>query len=170
VENQRLLAGRGTQAEAIRYFVANRPQQSPTITVKEVVDQMLAIKKKEADVGEIYLRDLRVRLDKFAGAFACPISKVSPQAIRDYLLSLQVSNRTRHNLRTTLVTLFNFARTEGYLPADRKGVPRSTKRSRMKLAAKIFTVEEMTSLLSEAEGDQVVALALQGFAGIRPRS
>jgi hypothetical protein len=59
VENQRLLAGRGTQAEAIRYFVDNRPQHSPAITVQEVVDQMLAIKEKEGEVGQFYLRDLR---------------------------------------------------------------------------------------------------------------
>jgi integrase len=166
-ENHRLLAGRGTLAEAIRYFVDNRPQHSPTITVKEVVDQLLKIKEKEGEVGQLYLRDLRVRLDKFAESFACPISTVSPQAIRDYLLSLNVSSRTRHNLRTTLVTLFNFAHTEGYLPADHKGVPRPTKRSRMKLAIKIFTPEEMAKLLDEAEGEQVVALSIQGFAGIR---
>jgi integrase len=166
-ENHRQLGGKGTVPEAIKYFLENRPQQSPDITVREVVDQLLALKQKEGDVGQIYLRDLRVRLHKFAKAFQCPISRVSPQEMREYLLAGDVSHRTRHNLRTTLTTLFNFARNEGYLPADHKGVPRPTKRSRMKLAIKVFTPEEMIKLLANAKSDHLVALAVMGFAGIR---
>ncbi len=166
-DHHRQLGGRGSVQEAVKYFIENRPQHSPDITVREVVDQLLALKQKEGEVGKIYLRDLRLRLNKFAEAFNCPISKVSSQDIRDYLLNRNVSNRTRHNLRTTLTTLFNFAKTEGYLPADHKGVPRPTKRSRMKLAIKIFTPEEMAKLLAHAEGDLVVTLCLQAFAGLR---
>jgi len=89
--------------------------------------------------------------------------------IRDYLLGMDVSNRTRHNQRTTLGTLFNFARNEGYLPADHKGIPRPTKRSRLKLAIKIFTPEEMIRLLRGVKPDQIVALAVAGFGGIRAK-
>jgi integrase len=166
-EANKQLSGKGTLSEAIKYFIENRPRQSPDITVRQVVDQMLSLKEREGEVGQIYLRDLRVRLYKFAEAFQCPISRVSAAEIRDYLLERNVSNRTRHNLRTTLVTLFNFSKAEGYLPADHKGVPRPTKRSRMKLAIKIFTPEEMTRLLASAQGDQLAALCLQGFAGLR---
>jgi integrase len=167
VENHRQLDGQGTLPEAIKYFLENRPQRSPDITVREVVDQLLALKEKEGEVGAIYKRDLRLRLNKFSESFQCPISKVSPTDIREYLLSRDISNRTRHNLRTTLTTLFNFAKAEGYLPADHKGVPRPTKRSRMRLAIKIFTPEEMVKLLANAEGDLVVTLCLQAFAGLR---
>ncbi len=166
-EQHQQLGGRGTAPEAIKYFLEIRPQRSPDITVREVVDQLLELKKKEGEVGKIYLRDLRLRLNKFAESFQCPISKVSTQDIRDYLLNRDVSNRTRHNLRTTMTTLFNFAKVEGYLPADHKGVPRPTKRSRMKLAIQIFTPEEMVKLLTHAEGDLVVTLCLQAFAGLR---
>jgi len=166
-DNHRQLAGQATLPEAIKYFVENRPQNSPDITVREVVDQLLALKEKEGEVGKIYLRDLRVRLHKFAKAFQCPISRVRPQEMREYLLAGDVSHRTRHNLRTTLTTLFNFALSEGYLPADHKGVPRPTKRSRMKLAIKVFTPEEMIKLLANAKSDHRVALAVMGFAGIR---
>jgi len=37
----------------------------------------------------------------------------------------------------------------------------------LKLAIKIFEPEEMARLLSYAKGDQIVALAVMGFAGIR---
>lgn len=163
----RLLNGITTIPEAIKYCIENRPQRSPDITVQTVVDRLLALKEKEGDVGQLYLRDLRLRLQKFAQAFQCPICKVSPQHIRDYLLNMNVSNRTRHNQRTTLTTLFNFAKGEGYLPTDHKGVPRPTKRSRLKLAIKIFTPDEMTKLLVGATPEQIVALSVMGFAGIR---
>jgi len=97
----------------------------------------------------------------------CPISRVSQQEIRDYQLNRDISDRTRHNLRTTLTTLFNFARNECYLPTDYKGVERPTKRLRLKLAIKVFTLEEMSKLLATAKDDQLVALAVMGFAGIR---
>ena len=166
-EQHQQLGGRGTVQEAIKYFLENRPQRSPDITVREVVDKLLALKKKEGEVGKIYLRDLRLRLNRFAESFQCPISKVSTQDIRDYLLNRDVSNRTRHNLRTTMTTLFNFAKAEGYLAVDHKGVPRPMKRSRMKLAIKIFSPEEMTKLLENAEGELIPTLCLQAFAGIR---
>jgi hypothetical protein len=54
--------------EAINYFLENRPQRSPDIIVREVVDQLLTFKEKEGEVGRIYLRDLRLRLNKFGEA------------------------------------------------------------------------------------------------------
>lgn len=167
VEGSRLLAGSAGLLEAIRYFVDHRPRKSPDITVRQVVDELLALKKKEASIGPLHMRDLRNRLGRFAAAFACPISRVQPAEIRDYVLSQPVSERTQHNLRTTIATLFNFAKAEGYLPADFKGVPRPSKRRRVKHAIAVFTVEEMARLLSAATGEQLVALAIGGFAGIR---
>jgi hypothetical protein len=61
-----------TLPEAVKYLVENRPQKSPNITVWEVVDKLLALKQKEGEVGGIYLRDLRVRLHKFAEFVAMP--------------------------------------------------------------------------------------------------
>ena len=128
-ENLRLLNGAASVQEAVKYFVNNRPQKSPDITVHKVVDELQALKAKEGNVGKWYQRDLRLRLNKFADSFNCPISTVTPGVIRDYLLNMNVENRTRHNLRTTLTTLFNFAKAEGYLAADFKGVPAPSKRT-----------------------------------------
>ena len=153
--------------EAVKYFADNRPRKSPDITVRQAVDELLDLKQREGEVGKLHLRDLRNRLGRFAAKFNCPISKVSSNAIREYILEQPVSTRTRHNLRTTLATLFKFAANEGYLPADHKGVPRPVKHKRMKLAVQVFSLEEMAKLLHAAKGDQLVALAIGGFAGIR---
>jgi len=131
------------------------------------VDELLALKQREASVGQLHLRDLRNRLGRFAEKFNCPICKVSSTAIREYILAQPVGERTRHNLRTTLAMLFNFAAGEGYLAADHKGVPRPTKRRRAKVAVLVFTPEEMAKLLKAASGDQLAALAICGLAGVR---
>jgi integrase len=130
------------------------------------VDELLALKQREGSVGPLHLRDLRNRLGRFAKQFNCPIAKVGSTAIREHILAQPVGERSRHNLRTTLAMLFNFAGSEGYLPADHKGVPRPTKRRRAKVAVLVFTVEEMSKLLA-ATGDQLAALAICGFAGVR---
>jgi integrase len=167
VQCQQVLGGQGSIVDAVRYYVENRPKKSPEITVQQVVDELLDLKRREASIGSLHERDLRNRLGKFAAYFRCPIRQVKPEDIRDYLLNLPVSERTRHNMRTTIAGLFNYAKQEGYLPADHKGVPRPTKRRRVKLAVAVFTPEEMRKLLNAASGQQLAALALQGFAGIR---
>jgi integrase len=167
VDSLRLLEGSAGILDAVRYYADHRPRKSPDITVRQVVKELLDLKQREGAVGPLHLRDLRNRLGRFADKFDCPICKVSPQMIRDHILAQLVSERTRHNLRTTLAMLFNFAAAEGYLPADHKGVPRPTKRRRLKMAVRVFTPEEMTKLLNAARGGQIVALAICGFAGIR---
>jgi|ERR1043166_5988790 integrase len=166
-DSVRLLEGSAGILDAVKYYVDNRPRKSPDISVGRVVDELLDLKQREGAVGKLHLRDLRIRLGRFAEAFNRPISSVSSVAIREYILAQPVSERTRHNLRTTLAMLFNFAASEGYLPADHKGVPRPTKRRRAKLAVQVFSVEEMSKLLDAATGNQLVALAICGFAGIR---
>jgi integrase len=167
LESKRLLGDSAGIMEAVKYFADNRPRKSPDITVRQVVDELLDLKQREGEVGKLHLRDLRNRLGRFAAKFNCPICKVSSNAIREFILEQPVSTRTRHNLRTTLATLFKFAANEGYLPADHKGVPRPAKHKRMKLAVQVFSPEEMAKLLHAAKGDQLVALAIGGFAGIR---
>ena len=162
-----LLGNMGSIEDAVRYYVENRPKKSPEITVPEVVNELLELKRREASIGLLHERDLRNRLGKFAKHFNCAIRLVTPEDIRNYLLNQPVADRTRHNLRTTIAGLFNYAKAEGYLPADHKGVPRPAKRRRAKLAVMVFTPDEMTKLLSAASGQQLAALALQGFAGIR---
>lgn len=167
VESNRLLEGGTGLLDAVKYFVDHRPRKSAAITARQVVDELLDLKQREGSVGHLHLRDLRNRLGRFADKFDCPICKISSTMIRDYILAQPVGERTRHNLRTTLATLFNFAAGEGYLASDHKGVPRPTKRRRAKLAVQVFTIEEMSKLLRAATGDQLAALAICGFAGVR---
>jgi hypothetical protein len=51
-EHHRQLAGQGTFAEAVKYYLENRPQKSPNITVRMVVDELLTLKEKKARSGK----------------------------------------------------------------------------------------------------------------------
>jgi len=85
VQCQQMLAPQDSIVNAVRYFVENRPKKSPEITVKEVVDELLDLKRREACIGSLHERDLRNRLGKFADHFKCPIRLVTPEAkhVRD---------------------------------------------------------------------------------------
>jgi hypothetical protein len=91
--------------------------------VDEVVDELLADKQRSRDKGELspkYVYQIGSDLTRFKNAFRTNISAVTPAVIEDWLKDQDIVARTRNNLRASIVTLFNFARTRGYLP---KGIP-----------------------------------------------
>lgn len=166
-EIHRILGGSADPREAVKYYMETRPRKESSTTVREVVDRFIDLKTREGEIGGLHLRDLESRLGRFAKQFDRPIARVTPDEIREYLLSMEVGLRTRHNHRTTLTMLYKYAAAEGYLPADHKGVLQPAKRTRMKMNVTVFTPQEMTRLLASADGDQMVALAICAFAGIR---
>ena len=64
------------------------------------------------------MRDLRLRLGRFAEKFQCPIRSVTPQDIDQFLNGLKKPKRYRFNWRGNIATLISFARDRGYLPKD----------------------------------------------------
>jgi integrase len=166
-DNVKMVGSAALVSEALKYFVDNRPTKPRDLTVRQVVDEFVNLKEREGEVGDLHLRDLRNRLGRFADAFECPISKVRSEAIRDYVLKQDVSLRTRHNLRTTLTTFLNFARAEGYIAADHRGVPFPAKRKKTKLNVQVFSPEELAAILKVADVYEAVPVALTAFAGIR---
>src|SRR5262249_607387 len=67
-----------------------------------------------------YVYALKSDLTRFKNSFHTNIGSVTSSAIEDWLMAQGVGARTRNNLRTSIVTLFHFARARGYLA---KGQP-----------------------------------------------
>jgi len=88
--------------------------------------------------------------------------------IEDWLMAQGVGARTRNNLRTSIVTLFHFARARGYLP---KGQPteaddvRRAKDRGGKIG--ILTPKQLASLIHKAPVDIKLYLAIGAFTGMR---
>ena len=103
--------------EAVDFYVKRHPIGLPQKTVQEVVDE-LADAKEKAGKSEIYIKELRRRLGKFAKAFNVRISLVTGKQVEDYIRGLGVAGRTQNNNRQLINTLFRFAVKRGYLPKD----------------------------------------------------
>ena len=102
----------GTLAKLIEAtsFWAARNRVVTRAGVEEVVGKLLAF-KSGLNASERYLKDLRLRLSRFAADFPKHICDVTTPDIQDWLDRLGLSNRSYANYRTVLHTLFVFVMT-----------------------------------------------------------
>jgi integrase len=151
---------------AAEYYKKTHPTELPLKMVKDVIEEMLISKRGDV-LSEGYLRHLRYDLEKFNESFACTISAVTGEQIDTWLRGLGVSPRTRNNLRCSLHTLFNYAKSRKYLPKDHdelEGVSRAKDRDG---EIEIFKPAELVEVLAHAPGEIVAFIAIGAFAGIR---
>lgn len=152
--------------QAAEYYVKRHPSRIAPIPVLEVVNEMLKLKRSDG-LSEAYLRHLRYDLEKFAGAFHGNIGTVAGPDIDKWLRGLGVSPRTRNNLRTSIQTLFAFAKSQKYLPKDHDEIEGVTRAKDGAGEIEIFTPREMAEILMQADTRIIPFLALGSFAGIR---
>jgi integrase len=139
--------------------------------VDQVVDELLLDKRKSRDNGELspkYVYQISSDLTRFKNAFHTNITAVTPAMIEDWIKGQDIVARTRNNLRSSIVTLFNFARTRGYLPkgvpTDAEDVPRAKDRGG-KIG--ILPPKQLASVISKVPADVQLYLALGAFTGMR---
>jgi integrase len=154
--------------DAVRMHLERQKQQAvlPKL-VSEVVEELLAVKQAKGR-SFLYLKDLRVRLERVAKAFACPLANVTTADIENFLASLDVAARTRNNFRLVIGTLIKFGQARGYVAKDHAGIGGVEKSSYTPNDVVVFTPDEIAKLLRHAKPELVPALALGAFAGIRP--
>ena len=153
--------------EAAEFFRRNTTENLPARTVAEVVSELVDVRTKRGSSAD-YIADLRVRLAKFAAAFACPISSVTTGDVQAWLDALRLSPRTVKNFRTNASTLFGFAEARGYIRTGANPVDGTEAiKSRNGSKVEIFTPAEISKLLAAAPADFVPLLAIGAFAGVR---
>lgn len=166
VEALQILNGTASLVDAAKFYIRHQPKHIRAKLVSEIVEEMLADRAKEG-VSALHLRDLRIRLERFKKAFHCPIASISVTEINGFVNSLNVGLRTRKNFLDSIGNLINYAKSREYLPSDHPGVKALSKAQRGKSAVRIFSVEEMTMLLSAAKPEILVPLAITAFSGVR---
>lgn len=153
--------------EAAKFYARHRVDQVMHRTVAETVAELIAAKEGRGKSAR-YVADLRVRLERFANAFAVDISTITGPDVQAWLDRLKVAPQTAKNFRTVLYTLFSFAESRGYIfkdgnpVADTEGI--STNGG---AAIEIYTPAEMLALLNAASKSFLTVIALGGFAGLR---
>lgn len=164
-EAQKLL-GTASVVEAARYYAKVFPSKLPSKTVSTVVSEL--IKDRRANgAGEYHLRILEGMLTKFADAHQTEIVSVDAPLIRAFLTNLPVVARTKNNYRQAIGQLFNFAKSNKYLPKDHEALDGVTEFREVPSEVEIYTPSELSLLLTHAREDLQPFLCIAAFAGLR---
>ena len=155
---------------AIEEYVAARARErKPTAAkrVEELVDELLATKKRDG-LSLRYIQSLRSHLHRFASSFPTGIGSITSKMIEEWLTGLSIGPRARNNIRMSIVTLFEYARRHGYLPkhqhTEAEDVPRAKERGG---EIGILRPKELAKLLTKADEEATLYLALGAFTGLR---
>ena len=161
------LSDSGTLGDAVRFYIRHHPKKVPQKLATDLLSEMIEAKRADG-ASQLYLKDLRLRLAQFTTRFNGFIGNVTGAEIDDWLRSLVVSARTRNNLRNSIVTLFRFAKSRGYLPKDRlteaDGLAKAKER---RAEIGILTPKQMSQLLEVVDFDLVPFFSIGAFAGLR---
>jgi integrase len=161
------ILGGANIVEAARYYKKHVDVDLPQLSAQEVVDKFYAAKQAEG-VSVLYLKAIRMLLGDFARAFICPLSSVQPDDLRQYLNGKRVGLVSKANRRRLLVTLFNFAKAQGWLRANEETAADALGTYKIKHRdVEIFTPSEVARLLNAADQDFRPYLALIAFGGVR---
>ena len=170
----RRIVGEGSIPAACEGFKAMQARESgfTPATVPEVYDAFIR-HLEDSDASRRYLEDCRSRMGRAAQAFRLPIHSVRTADLVTWLDKLKVSPRTGKNFRTSLVTLWKFAKERGHLHRDRQTeaelIPSNRRLNSMKKsgAIGIYTPEQIAKILAAAPPRIATIFAIGAFAGLR---
>jgi integrase len=113
-----------------------------------------------------YLGDLRVRVGRFAEAFANRrLAEIEPREIDRYLREMRVKPSTRNTISLRIGVFFEFAKTRGWLQSN--PISQLPKAKVVQHPPGILSVDETARLLEAASTETLPFIALGAFAGLR---
>ena len=157
-----------TLVDAARFYATEwNKRRTQEISVPDLIKEFLTAKRQDG-CSERYLDDSRLRLKKFAKAFAGQISGIGSRNLDDFLRGLNVSIRSRDNVHKILKSLFSYARARGYLPASERTAAEILPRVKFKPPViGILKPDEFARTLEAASSKTLPAFVLGGFCGMR---
>jgi integrase len=164
----RKLAGSSALSDAVRFYQANRLDLLPIKPITEVVEEFITSRRARG-VTDSYVTRSRDYLKRFTSQVRGNIGDVSVSDINGFLqVQESLGPTTKNALRTCLVTMFGFAKRQGYLHPDRKTAAEQTEKFKVpEKDIEIFTPEEMERLLLTSHARILPLMAIGAFAGIR---
>ena len=143
-----LLAG-GSLLDAAREYCKRNLVRLPSKAVNEVVTEFLAVKRQEG-MSDAYLNDIQYRGGKLAAAMQLPIARIDGALLREFMTGLKLSARSHNNFARCIGTIFEFAKSRGYLPKDFDALESVSVMKLKNTGIDIFTPEEIAKLLQAA--------------------
>jgi hypothetical protein len=155
--------------EAARFYVTNHGGTVKQISIEEIVEQALArAKQKTGSKNQGYLKNQwRAFQTKFGAKTS--ISRVTAPEITNWIEAMQdVSERTRRNYVTALVTLFRYAQSKGYFPLERRTPAELVEKPKAEKPGKeIYRPADLKKMLETADDETLPFIALTGLGGVR---
>jgi integrase len=161
-----LLAPHGKSlADATGFYLEHLEKLHRSISVEGLVSEYQASKRR-ANLSEVHLADLHYRLGRFVRSFGNePVRALSPQAIEDWLHALALGPKSYNNFRSRLNALFSYGCARHYLDSNPLEAVAPIKA--IGSPPEIFTPEELSAVLSQADPVLLPALVIGAFAGLR---
>ena len=157
-----------TLSDAVRFYAANRTDILPSKTVAQVAAEFVQSLRNKG-VSAIYVRSCKLHLKGFTTKVAGNIADVTVADVNRYLNGRKTLGPVSKNgIRRNLVTMFGFAKRQGYLHPERKtAAEQSETFVEPETEIQIFTPEEMRKMLLASHARLLPVLAIGAFAGIR---
>jgi integrase len=119
--------------------------------------------KKSSD----HIADLKYRCGRFKEAFNVDILDVTATDLRKWLDGMKLSPRSLNNFRSTIGSLFNFAKKRKWLPKDHDEILAVDVIDEGEKEICIHTPKELHELISRSDPRFVPFLVIGAFAGLR---
>jgi integrase len=151
-----------TILEAAKFYAAHLRRQTTSQKVSIAVREFLAARGKD-ELRPRYLKDLRVRLNKFSQSFGDrTIASISAGEIGAWLRAFKPFNRNTFRLR--LSALFGYAVEQKWCQINPVGEVKKVKASSQ---IGIITPEQFAKLLETAKDETLPYWLIGGFGGLR---
>jgi integrase len=163
---RRVLRGLGMVDAARAYATSHTGIKA--ITLAEAADLFVA-SREAAQLSDTYIKGLRCYFKSLKRQFGpCLIADLTTQQLDGVLQQARLGVVTKNNMRRTLVTLFKWARDQGYLQAERKtAAERTMTFNEPGTAPAIFTPEELQRIIAVCPENLLPHIVIGAFAGIR---
>lgn len=167
-QKAREMAGGHLIAAAESFANRNLPTFD-VITIKDAVERFLDSKKKAGvDVSASYKKVLPTLVEAFGGR---SLNTVSSRELMQWMETRHPNPVTRNTVRKRIVTLWKWARKQGYLPRDAISEAEQTETAQEE-HAEIGVIDAKTyrallELFSNNHPEYLAALVLAGFCGLR---
>ncbi len=167
----RLLAGRASLEDAVRFYLAHAPDTSSP-PLETAIAAFLAAKGKLGRSTR-HMDDLRSRLASFGATIApgTPVSAINQQHVAAWCLADGLAPRTSRNRRNAVRALWTWCRRRGMTTLDPvAALIDDDMPTPSKIAKRILSIEDARAILRSCRAhapECLPWLAVQMFAGIR---
>lgn len=150
-------------------FLRLHSKHAPNTTVQDAFAEFIRLKSSNAGASTQHERTLRKHLKPFVDAHASvKLASITVGDVESYLLANPANgNRTRRNMRASLVTFFRWCRLREYLPDKRTVAEKAEIPVVADSIPATYTPAELRLLLANVRPEFLPWLATAALAGVR---